>query len=35
MNRIMGILMVGAVVLLTVYVFNRFSGKNVADLGKQ
>ena len=34
MSKVTGILVAALVVLATVYVFNRFSGKNVADLGK-
>lgn len=33
MARVTGVLMAAAVVLLTIYLFNRFSGRNVAALG--
>jgi hypothetical protein len=33
MGRFGGILMAALVVLATIYVFNRFSGKNVATFG--
>lgn len=34
MNRILGIVMVGAVVLGTIWAYQKFSGKSIADLGK-
>lgn len=33
MNRALGIAMAAAIVLATVYAYNRFSGKNIAQLG--
>lgn len=33
-GTITGILMAALVVLATVYAYNRFSGKSIADLGK-
>lgn len=35
MNKVLGALMAAVVVLATVYVYNRFSGKNIGDLGKK
>ncbi len=32
-KSLVGIAIVAAVVLATIYVFNRFSGKNIASLG--
>lgn len=34
MSRLVGALTVAVVVLATIYAFNRFSGKNVSDLGR-
>lgn len=34
MRSVWGIVTAALVVLVTVYVFNKFSGKNIADLGK-
>jgi negative regulator of sigma E activity len=33
-RSLIGVAVAALVVLATVYVFNRFSGKNIADLGK-
>lgn len=33
MNRIVGLLTAGLVVLLTVWAYNKFSGKNISSLG--
>lgn len=35
MRRITALLVVGLSVLATIWVYNRFSGKNVSDLGKK
>lgn len=37
MNRkaLIGVAVAALLTLATVYVFNRFSGKNIADLGKK
>ncbi len=34
MSRVLGILLMAASVLAVIYVYNRFSGKSVSDLGK-
>ena len=34
-KSVIGLLMAALVVLATVYAYNRFSGKSIADLGKK
>jgi hypothetical protein len=35
MKNVMGFAVAGLVTLAAIYLYNRFSGKNVADLGKK
>lgn len=35
MQKVIGVVMVGLLVLATIWAYNKFSGKSIADLGKK